>query len=446
MSKILILGAGMVARPIIRHLLERDYFVTVASNTSDRAADMIAGHPNGKVVDWDIDDKAKLSLMIENHDITVSLLPYVYHVDVARVCVEHGKHMVTTSYVKPEMQNLDAQVKAKNLVFLNEIGLDPGIDHMSAMKIIDHVHNKGGKIDAFYSLCGALPAPDSIDNPFAYKFSWSPRGVLLAGNNDAHYLKNGKVVDIPTAGLFRDIFVVDFPGVGPLEAYPNRNSTDYMDIYGIPEAKTVFRGTFRFKGWCESLDLMKKLRLISPETIDVTGLTYAGMLAKVNSVDGSGNVRQNIADKLGIPADSYALNALGWLGWFSTESLNVKQTSTFDVSADLMLGKMTIGENDRDMIVLQHTFKASYPDGSAEVIRSRMLDYGSPQTDTAIARTVALPAAIAVEMILKGEIKVSGIYRPVIPEIYNPVLQNLEKLGIVMEESYGLPDTEISWE
>lgn len=446
MPNVLILGAGMVAQPIIRHLLEKNYYVTVASNTPDRAFDMIAGHPKGKVVDWSIEDKGTLSVLIQTHDLAVSLLPYIYHLDVAQECLLHGKHMVTTSYVKPEMQDLDARVKAKGLVFLNEIGLDPGIDHMSAMRIIDHVHNKGGKIDAFYSICGALPAPESIDNPFAYKFSWSPRGVLLAGNNDARYLKNGTIVEVPTERLFLDTFEVNFPGAGILEAYPNRNSTDYIEIYGIPEAKTVFRGTFRFKGWCETLDIMKKLHLISPEMIDAKGLSKAALLAKVNGIDASGEVRSKVAIKLGVPYDEYALEALEWLGWFDTQDLNIDKTSTFDVSADMMLGKMNIGPDDRDMIALQHTFRASYPDGTKEVIRSRMLDFGSPATDTAIARTVALPAAIAVEMILQGEIKVSGIYRPVIPEIYNPVLNNLEVLGIKMEETFGLPESEISWE
>ncbi len=446
MPNVLILGAGMVAQPIIRHLLEKNYYVTVASNTPERAVEMVAGHPRAKVVDWSIEDKSTLSVLIQTHDLAVSLLPYIYHVDVARECLLHGKHMVTTSYVKPEMQELDEAVRAKGLVFLNEIGLDPGIDHMSAMRIIDHVHQKGGKIDAFYSICGALPAPDSLDNPFRYKFSWSPRGVLLAGNNDARYLKKGEIIEIPTERLFRDIFEVNFPGAGLLEAYPNRNSTDYIEIYGIPEATTVFRGTFRFKGWCETLDMMKKLHLISPEIHDVKGMSYAGFLGKVNGIAGTEEIRSKVAMKTGVPYDDYALEALEWLGWFSDEPMNREQTSTFDVSADTMLEKMTIGESDRDMIALQHTFRAVYPDGTSEIIRSRMLDFGSPATDTAIARTVALPAAIAVEMILNGEIRVSGIYRPVIPEIYNPVLDNLEKLGIRMEETFGLPESEISWE
>jgi saccharopine dehydrogenase-like NADP-dependent oxidoreductase len=438
MKNILILGAGLVAQPIIRHLLDSNYLVTVASNTPLRAIAMVDGHPNGEVIDWSIDDKETLSTLIGEHDLTVSLLPYIFHVDVAKLCVEHKKHMVTTSYVKPEMQDLHEPAIKAGVLLLNEIGLDPGIDHMSAMRIIDNVHRKGGQIVDFYSICGALPSPESAVNPFKYKFSWSPRGVLMAGNNDARYLKNGEIVEIPTERLFRDIFDVDFPGVGILDVYPNRNSTDYIDIYGIPEAKTVYRGTFRFKGWCESLDVMKRLKLISSQEFETIGLTNLDFLKQVNDIQEDGDIRSIISDKLDVPTSANALDALEWLGWFSPEPINRERTSTFDISADLMLGKMSIEENDRDMVALQHSFLASYPDGTSEVILSRMLDYGTPATDTAIARTVALPAAIAVDMILKGEISISGVYRPVVPEIYNPVLENLELLGIKMDETFGL--------
>ncbi|MEI6854232.1 MAG: saccharopine dehydrogenase C-terminal domain-containing protein, partial [Bacteroidota bacterium] len=393
-------------------------------------------------IHWTTDDEATLDVMISQNDVVVSLLPYAFHVMVAKHCVKHKKNMVTTSYVKPEMRELDIPAKEAGIIILNEIGLDPGIDHMSAMRIIDKVHAQGGKIEEFYSLCGALPSPESCDNPFNYKFSWSPKGVVLAGNNDAVYLKHGKTVELPTADLFKNPMNLNFPDVGKLDIYPNRDSLSYIDIYGIPETKTMYRGTFRFHGWCETLDTLKALKCTLPEKHDFSGKTFAGAVAMVNGITDENNIRKSVAKLLNLDENAYALQAIEWLGLFENKPMNRKEDSMYEITSDLMIEKMMITEKDRDMVAMMHIFKASYPDGRTEIIKSRMLDFGSLQTDTAIARTVALPAAIAVEMILKQEIKVKGVYIPVIADIYNPVLDNLEKLNIKMIEEYGLPLSE----
>ena len=456
MKNILILGAGLVAKPMIQYLLSKNYNITVASNTPQRSDEMIGTYPNGKSFFWDAADEETLDHLIQANDLTVSILPYTFHVMVARHCIKHKKHMVTTSYVKPEMKALDFQAKEAGIIILNEIGLDPGIDHMSAMRIIDHIHSKEGAVLEFYSICGALPAPEAVDNPFRYKFSWSPKGVVMAGNNDALYLRHGKIFEVPTKDLFKDPFVVNFPEVGLLEVYPNRDSLAYKEIYGIPEAQTMFRGTFRFKGWCETLDVIKKLNLISYETFDMSGMTYLDMIMQQSGMDNATSrklqatsdlepeacILKLVADHLEIPKDSYALQALSWLGLFDDKPMDRRVDSTFEVTSDLMIQKMSLGKKERDMVVLQHTFLAGYPDGRKEVIRSRMLDFGSLATDTSIARTVALPAAIAVEMILNGKIEQTGVHIPVIPGIYNPVLTHLENLGIKMVEEFGLPLTE----
>lgn len=442
MKKVLVLGAGMVAKPLIRHLLEKGYQVTVASNTPDRALEMVGNFTGGVVVDWNIEDETRLSSMVKEHDLVVSLLPYLYHVTVAKTCVEHRKDMVTTSYVKPEMQALDTLAKDAGIIILNEAGLDPGIDHMSAMRIIDAVHTKGGSIEEFYSVCGALPAPEAADNPFRYKFSWSPKGVVMAGNNDARYLKDGKEIFLPTHDLFKNPLRVDFPAVGPLDIYPNRDSISYIEVYGIPEVKTIYRGTFRYQGWCETLDAIKAIGLISQETFDMGGLTFAGLMAHQTGCNDITNIRRHTASVLNIPEDAHALKAMEWLGLFDENPMNRGIDSPFEVVSDLMISKMELGQEERDMVVMQHSFIASYPDGKKEVIRSRMLDFGSPQSDTSVARTVALPAAIAVEMILQGKIREKGVYRPVLPGIYNPILDALEDLNIKMEEEFGLPLTE----
>lgn len=443
MKKVLILGAGLVVRPIVQYLLEKGYFVTVATRTKLKADEMIGGHPNGKSVAWTVEDEPALDKMIIEHDLTVSLLPYAHHVMVAKKCITHKKDMVTTSYVKPPMLALDAEAKKAGIIILNELGLDPGIDHMSAMRIIDHIHGKGGKVEEFYSICGALPAPEGCNNPFNYKFSWSPKGVVMASNNDANYLKHGKTTYIPTENLFKNPIKTSFPEVGKLEIYPNRDSVPYIELYGIPETKTILRGTFRHPGWCESLDALKALKLTSNDKYDFTGKTYAGMIALlIGEKDGS-DIKTKTAKFLGLKSEAYALKSIEWLGLFDNRPMNRMEDTPFEVTSDLMIEKMMIGRNERDMVVLQHLFLASYPDGKKEVIKSSMLDFGTPATDTSIARTVALPAAMGVEMILEGKIKEKGVYIPVLPGIYNPILDRLETVGIKMIEEYGLPESAI---
>jgi len=442
MKKILILGAGLVARPIVKHLLASGYSLTVADIVQSKAAELTGSHPNAEAVALNVEDEAALGNLIAGHDLTVSLLPYVFHVQVAKHCIRYRKNMVTTSYVKPEMEALDAMAKEAGIIILNEMGLDPGIDHMSAMRIIDHVHQQNGQVLEFYSICGALPAPEAADNPFKYKFSWSPKGVVMAGNNDARYLKNGSEVFVPTAELFRHPAYVEFKGVGKLDIYPNRDSISYIDIYGIPEVQTMMRGTFRYPGWCETLDAIKQLNLISYDKADMNGMTYAQLVMHQIGADSTDHLRDKVAAFLGLDVNAHALDAIEWLGLFENKPMDRGTDSPYEVTSDLMIAKMELGFEERDMVAMQHTFLAGYPDGRKEIIRSRMLDFGSPSTDTSIARTVALPAAIGVEMIMKGEITVKGVFRPVIPEIYNPVLDALEKLDIRMVEEYGLPLSE----
>jgi saccharopine dehydrogenase-like NADP-dependent oxidoreductase len=442
MKKVLILGAGMVVRPIVRYLLDKNYIVTVATRTKSKADEMIGGHPNGRSLAWTVEQEAELDGMIADHDLTVSLLPYLYHVMVAKKCIALKKNMVTTSYVKPEMRALDAEAKTAGIIILNELGLDPGIDHMSAMRIIDHVHGKGGKVEEFYSFCGALVAPEVEENPFHYKFTWAPKGVVMAGNNDGNFLKDGKVLYVPTENLFKNPLKVDFPNVGILDVYPNRDSVPYQELYGIPEAKTIMRGTFRYEGWCEIIDAMKVLRLITYDKFNMEGMSYAGMMAKMIGESTTENIVAKVAAKLGVKINARPIVAMEWLGLFRNEPMNRTEDSTFEVVSDLMIAKMMIQPEERDMVVMQHTFLASYPDGTQEVIKSRMLDFGTLKTDTSVARTVALPAACGVEMILEGQITAKGVHIPVLPDIYNPILDRLETMDIKMVEEYGLPVSE----
>ena len=442
MNKVLILGAGLVVKPMVEYLLEHNFTVKIATTTREKADRMIKGHPNGSSLRWSTDETGILENLIDEHNIAVSFLPYRFHTLVARVCIKYKKPLVTTSYVQPEMQDLDEPAKNAGVIILNEIGLDPGIDHMTAMKVIDHIHGKGGKVKEFYSLCGALPAPEAVDNPMKYKFSWSPRGVVLASRNSALYLKKGKRVFIEPLNLFKDRFTFKFPGIEDLEVYPNRDSISYIDIYRIQEVSTMYRGTFRYKGWCETLDTMKALNMLDDTIADYSGMNYTDFIAERAGTD-SVDLRKKVALKLGIPEKSVAMESLEWLGFFTSETMNFGKTSPFEITAGRMISRMLISDKERDMVIMQHIFLAEYPDGRKEVIKSSMLDFGSPETSTAVARTVALPASVAVKMILEKKIDLPGVFRPVIPEIYIPVLDELKTLGIEMKEEYGLPESEM---
>ena len=437
--KVLLLGAGMVAKPLADYILDNNIKLTIASRTLTKAEKLIRNRANGKAVQWTIDDIDQLDKLVASHDLTVSLLPYAHHVTVAKLCIKHKKNMVTTSYVSEEMKALDATAKEAGIIILNEIGVDPGFDHMTAMRIIDKVQKKGGKVKEFYSLCGALAAPEETNNPFKYKFSWSPKGVIMAGNNGAKYLKDGKIVELPTENLFKNPLTIEFPEVGEMEVYPNRNSLAYIDIYGLKEVTTMYRGTFRYPDWCEIMDAMKTLGLFTSDKQSFAGKTYKKIMARQLEVYPA-NIKEKAAEQLRLPIDSPAILAMEWLGLFSGYMPSMEEGSNFDLITDLMLKKMMLPEGARDMVIMLHSFLVENADGSTEVVKSHLLDFATKE-NTSISRTVALPAAIAVKMILDGKINDKGVHIPVSKTIYEPILTELENLGIAMQEEWGLEES-----
>lgn len=435
MKKILILGAGLVAKPLVQYFLDQPEFeVKVASRTVSKAEKLIDNHPQGEAKQLNLKDEGTLKGEIAQADIVISMVPYTFHTKVANYCIELKKHMVTTSYVSETMKQLDSRAKNAGILILNEVGLDPGIDHMEAMRIIHEVKEKGGKITSFTSYCGGLPAPEANTNPFGYKFSWSPVGVLLAGKNSAQYYRDGERVFIPSKELFENYSIVTIEGLGEFEGYPNRDSMPYIELYGIQSTNTMLRGTLRNKGWCETMKKIADLGLLDQEEKDWSGLTCREFLSKLLNAPEEGDIKKALAKALDIAEDSPVVGRMEWLGLLDDAPLPVSEGSALDVLAAKMLEKLQYGEGERDMIVLQHTFEASYPEGKKEKIISTLIDFGIPHGDSSMARTVGLPAAIGTKLIMEGKIRKQGVHIPVHPEIYIPILEELKTLGIAFKE------------
>jgi saccharopine dehydrogenase-like NADP-dependent oxidoreductase len=433
MKRMLILGAGLVSRPIVHYLTDLDdTTVTVATRTIAKAEALVAGRSRGRALALDvIRDEAGLEKQIAATDIAVSLLPATEHVRVARLCLKHGKMMATTSYISPEMKALNADVRSAGLTFINECGVDPGLDHMSAMRVIHDVTAKGGTVASFRSYCGGLPAPEANTNPIGYKFSWAPRGVLTAATNPARYRQDGKIVELPGDELFRQPEIVDIPGAGTFEGYPNRDSLPYAAMYGLESAKTMFRGTLRNQGHCETWYQWVHLGLFAQaRRPELKGMTYRDFIC---GIAGDKDPRRGLARKTGLPQDAPFIEKLAWLGMFKADPIPLDEGANIDVMAARMLEKCRFAPGERDMLVMQHEFVINIA-GKKEQRISSLVDYGVPGGDSAMARTVSLPVAIATRMILEGTIKQRGVIAPILPEIYTPILDELEGLGIVFKE------------
>ncbi|MCF7793048.1 MAG: saccharopine dehydrogenase NADP-binding domain-containing protein [Candidatus Cloacimonetes bacterium] len=436
-KKIVIFGAGLVTKPMVDYLANHQYETTVADIVLEKAQVLADPHSNVQAVQLDSQDEKHVERLIQNCDLAVSLLPAAMHPKIAKKCIKLKKHMVTASYISEAMRKLDEAAKSSGITILNEIGVDPGIDHMSAMKIFHEVQEKGGNIVSFMSYCGGLPAPEADTNPLGYKFSWAPKGVLTAAGNGATYLKDDNVIKIPGEELFSHYWLVEVPGAGVFEAYPNRDSLSYIKTYNLKNVKTMYRGTFRKISHCDLWYIFGKMGFFKQEPVykNLSGTVREFILTKMMKLSKDACLKTAIAEKYNISKSSIILKKMAWLGFFDDTPIPLKKGAGIDVLTALMLDKMQYEKGERDLLVLHHEFIADFA-GKEQRITSTMIDHGIPNGDTSMARTVSLPAAIGVHLILAGKIKRTGVIMPKYKEIYQPVLQELDKLGIKIEEKY----------
>ncbi len=444
MKKILILGAGLSASSMIKYLLdnstEHEWKVLVGDLSEEIAIQKVQGHPNGLGFKFDVNDVSQRERLVQEVDIVVSLLPAFMHPIVAQSCVKFGKHMVTASYVSNEMKALDEEAKKKGVILLNEIGVDPGIDHMSAMKVIDHIREIGGEVTEFESNTGGLVAPKYDNNPWNYKFTWNPRNVILAGQGSSQFFHNGKYKYIPYHKLFERTERINVKGLGEFEVYPNRDSLKYREIYGLENVDTMFRGTIRRPGFCRAWNVFVQLGATDDTYVyqNSENHTYRDFINSFTQYHRTKTVEQKIAEYLKIDPESEIMYKLRWTGIFEQERIGLKVASPAKILQHLLEKKWAMADDDKDMILMQHQFVYKLNNVKKKKY-STMVVYGKDQTHTAMSITVGVPVAIAVKMILTGKISSTGVHIPTKKDIYEPVLKELEAYDIKFTEE------EIDW-
>ncbi|MFL5754351.1 MAG: saccharopine dehydrogenase family protein [Bacteroidia bacterium] len=438
MKKIFIIGAGRSSSSLIKYLLdhsaEHNWQITVGDVNPDSAKAKIEGYANARAIAFDMNDEKQREEQISDSDIVISMLPAFLHVDVAKDCVRLKKHMATASYVSDAMRELDAEAKKNGTILLNEAGLDPGIDHASAMKAIDEIKHKGGKITSFKSYCGGLVAPESNDNPWGYKFSWNPRNVILAGQGTAQFQENGKLKFIPYNRLFTQTDTIEVDGYGSYDAYANRDSIGYKEPYGLQDIKTMLRGTLRMPGYCKAWNVFVKLGLTddSYKIHEADKLNYTQLL-EAFLPEGSESMKEKLQKFMADEMDAEVMRKLEWLELFDNKPITLKEGSPAQLLQDLLEKKWLLKEHDKDMIVMQHQFEYIL-NGKTHKLNSSLVVKGEDQVHTAMAKTVGLPLAIIVRMILTGSLQLSGVQIPTHKMIYEPLLTELERFDVKFVE------------
>ena len=435
MKKILVIGAGRSAVTLIKYLLDNssanNWQVKVADFSIELADQAVGNHNNGKAIFFNVTDKKQRESEIENADIVISMLPASLHITVAKDCVRLGKNLVTASYVSSEIAELDEAAKQAGILLLNEIGLDPGIDHMSAMQVIDEIKENGGELTSFKSFCGGLVHPDYDNNPWNYKFTWNPRNVVLAGQGTAQYIENGDYKYIPYTSLFERTEHMEVLDAGEFEGYANRDSLSYRKSYGLDDIPTLFRGTLRRKGYSEAWNVFVQLGMTDDtykleNSASITNREFINMFLPFNDAL---TVEEKLCKQFSLTTDSVIFQKIAWLSTFSENKVGIENASPAQILQKICEEKWTLGSEDKDMIVMQHQFEY-VQNGEQKKLNSSLLVFGDDPRYTSMAKTVGLPVAIATKLILSGAIKSIGVKIPTTKDIYVPVLKELEENGI----------------
>lgn len=438
MQTILILGTGKSSTYLIEYLIgtaeAKNRQIILADISAEVAAQKSGNSPFVIARAINLKEKENRQAIIQLADVVISMLPAFLHPVIAKDCLELKKHLFTASYESEELKGMKDEIEEKGLFFLNECGLDPGIDHMSAMKIIHEEKAAGNKIKSFKSYTGGVLTPESENNPWKYKFTWNPRNVVLAGQEVSRFIRNGKYKYIPYHMLFRRLETITFDEVGDFDGYPNRDSLSYRQIYGLEDIPTLLRGTLRRAGFCQSWDVFVQLGMTDDSFLmDLPqGFTARMFVNSFLPYDEIRPVETKIKDLLPWVTDEI-LEKIAWLGLFEDKELPLLKGSPAAIFQVILEDKWSLESGDKDMIVMQHLFEIETPHGTKK-LTSSLVCKGENQTYTAMAKTVGLPLAMAVDLFLDGKIKVRGLHTPVIPEIYDPILRMLEMENIVFEE------------
>ena len=434
--KVLALGAGSVARPCVQYILKKGHHVVCVDTVKENVLRVLGGHPNGTPV---VDDAvANVTGLIREHapDVLVCLLPTVFMVKIAKACIEAGVPMVGASYVKDEMRELSASARERGISILCEMGVDPGIDHMSAVEKIDGLKAAGGIVEGFWSVCGALPDLGSNTNPFGYKLSWAPASLVGASKRSARIIVGGERIDYPDGATYQHPAFVEIGSLGCFETYANADSLPYIESYGIPDAKNIYRGTLRYPGWCELVSAMQKLRLFDEDARDFSRRTHASLIREaVGATDAEKTLAEQVAAYLGLPVYAAVVAKLEWLGLFEETPVAPEKGSMMDVVSRRYAEKLQFFPGEKDLVAMRHRYDVFFPQsGKRQRITATMVQTGSVDADTAIARTTGIPMGIGAHLILAGEVTQKGVLIPTAKEIYKPALAALAEVGMTFDE------------
>lgn len=442
MKNILLLGAGQSASTLIQYLLklheDKGWEISIGDVNEELANEKGQGKARGFA--FNVTNEDQLAKEVGKADLVISMLPARFHIMVATACLKHSKHLVTASYVNEEMRALDAEAKSKGLVFLNECGLDPGIDHMSAMQVIDRIRGNGNELIGFESLTGGLLAPTEEENPWKYKFTWNPRNVVLAGQGIVKFIQEGRYKFIPYHRLFRRTEIIHIPKYGEFEGYANRDSLKYLDVYNLRGIKTLYRGTFRRPGFSKAWNIFVQIGATddSYQMENVDKMTHRQFINSFLSFNPGDSVELKLAHYLRLDLHGDIMHKLKWVGAFSEDLIGLKEGTPAQILETILRKKWTLDKHDRDMIVMRHKF--NYIDKSNNnretEIHSTIVTVGDDTVNTAMSKTVGLPLGIATKLILEGKVQSKGVLIPIVKELYEPILEELsENFGFDFTES-----------